>query len=70
MDRPTLMAFEAHWGEETRQTLRNLSRLSPDEMALYDDLRDNRIRKHLRLEQERIGYRWMVAALSSLTPNK
>lgn len=66
MDRPTLLAFEAHWGEETRPTLRNLPRLNPDEMALYDDLRDNRIRKNLRLEQERISFGWVESALLAL----
>lgn len=66
MDRPTLLAFEAHWGEETRPTLRNLPRLNPDEMALYDDLRDNRFRKNLRLEQERISFGWVESALLAL----
>ena len=37
-----------------------------DEHALYDDLRDNRIRKNLRLEQERVGFGWVMAALSRL----
>jgi hypothetical protein len=30
----------------------DLHRLTPEERALYDDLRDNRIRAKLRLEQE------------------
>ncbi len=66
MDRATLLAFESQWGEEEKQTLRDLPRLNPDEMALYDDLRDNRICKNLRLEQERIGFGWMESALSAL----
>ena len=66
MDRATLMAFESLWGEEEKQTLRDLSRLNQDERALYDDLRDNRIRKNLRLEQERIGFGWVESALSML----
>lgn len=66
MDRPTLLAFEPLWGEEERQTLRDLPRLTAEERALYDDLRDNRIRKNLRLEQERIGFGWVEAALSGL----
>jgi hypothetical protein len=40
-----------------------LSRLVDDEPALYDDLRGDRIRPQLRLEQERVGYRWLCAAL-------
>lgn len=67
MDRITLLAFESQWGEEEKQTLRDLPRLNPEERALYDDLRDNRVRKNLRLEQERIGFSWVEAALSALT---
>lgn len=65
MDRSTLMTHALQWGEEPldkRHTL-PLSRLVDDEAALYDDLRDDRIRPQLRLEQERIGYRWLCAAL-------
>jgi Uncharacterized protein conserved in bacteria C-term(DUF2220) len=32
--------------------------------SLLNDLRDNRIRKNLRLEQERIGFRWIISTLS------
>lgn len=66
MDRATLMAFEAQWGLEDNQTLRDLSRLRPEEQALYDDLRDNRIRKNLRLEQERVGFEWVREAVVGL----
>ncbi len=66
MDRTTLDAHEVHWGEECEQVLSDLSRLSPDERALFDDLRDNRIRKNLRLEQERIGFHWLTEAISCL----
>ncbi|MFZ4536988.1 Wadjet anti-phage system protein JetD domain-containing protein [Propionivibrio sp.] len=43
-----------------------MPRLAADESALYDDLRDNRIGRNLRLEQERIGFGWVEAALSAL----
>lgn len=66
MDRATLLAFEVHWGEESKPTLRDLSRLNREERALYDDLRDNRIRKNLRLEQEKIGFNHVNAALERL----
>ena len=66
MDRATLLAFEPLWGEEDRQTLRDLPRLSPTESALYDDLRDNRLRRNVRLEQERVGFAWVKAALTAL----
>lgn len=64
MDRGTLMAFESQWGVEDTPTGRDLVRLTPEEMTLYNDLRDNRIRKRLRLEQERIGFCRVEAALS------
>lgn len=67
MNRATLLAFESQWGEEEKQALRELSRLDNEEKALYNDLRDNRIRKNLRLEQERVGFEWVAATLSSLT---
>jgi hypothetical protein len=66
MDRATLLAFESQWGEEAAPTLRDLPRLTPPEQALYDELRDNRLRKNLRLEQERIGFDWVRASLPSL----
>lgn len=66
MDRATLLAFEAHWGVEDKPTQRNLGRLNDAERALYDELRDNRIRPGLRLEQERIGFRWVERALAAL----
>ncbi len=66
MDRATLLAFEARWGREDKQTLRDLPRLNTEECALYDDLRDNRLRPNLRLEQERIGFGWVEAALAAL----
>ena len=67
MDRATLLAFESMWGEEEKPTLRELPRLNSVERALYDDLRDNRIRRNLRLEQERIGFGWVEAALAGLS---
>ena len=66
MDRQTLLAFEPLWGEEEKPTQRDLPRLTAVESALYDDLRDNRIRKNLRLEQERICFGWVTAAVSAL----
>lgn len=67
MDRTTLLAFESQWGEEEKQTLRDLARLNREEAALYNDLRDNRIRKNLRLEQERISFGWVGSALAEVT---
>lgn len=66
MDRPTLMAHQALWGEEVDQVKHDLPRLSGAERALFDDLRDNRIRKGLRLEQERVGFCWVEVALEKI----
>lgn len=56
MDRETFMAYEPLWGVEPAPTKRDLSRLTPPEQALYDELRDNRLGASLRLEQEKIGF--------------
>ncbi len=66
MDRVTLLAFKAHWGEEDKQTIRKLPRLNEEECALYDDLIHNRISPALRLEQERIGFGWLQTALANV----
>lgn len=59
MDRETLLVHRTHWGEEPEPKRHDLARLMTDEVALYDELRFDRIRPRLRLEQERIGYRWV-----------
>jgi hypothetical protein len=66
MDRATLMAHEALWGEERAQVLHDLPGLTQPEAALFDDLRDNRIRPNLRLEQEHVGFRRVATALASV----
>jgi hypothetical protein len=66
MDRATLLAFETQWGVEEKQTRRDLPRLNVEERAVYDELRDNRLRPNLRLEQERIGFGWVESALAAL----
>lgn len=66
MDRHTLMAHETFWGDEPNQVVRDLPRLTSEERVLFDDLRDNRIRHGLRLEQERIGFHRVAAALGEV----
>ena len=49
---------------------RELPRLTAHERALYDDLRADRFGRHVRLEQERIGFAWVGDALATGTqPN-
>ncbi len=64
MDRATLLAHADHWGEEPQPLTRNLPRLTAQEGVLFDDLRDNRVRPRLRLEQERVGFGWVQQALA------
>jgi hypothetical protein len=66
MDRKTLFAFQSQWGKEEKQTIDDLPRLTPLERALYDALRENSIQANLRLEQERIGYRWVEDVIRAL----
>lgn len=56
MDRQTFLAHSLLWGNEPLPQQRDLEHLTPDEQALYDDLRDQRLGKNLRLEQERIAF--------------
>ncbi len=69
MDRETLDAHSASWGIEATPSAADLYRLTPNESALYDDLRDNRIRSGLRLEQEYVGYSWLNQRLQHLLDN-
>jgi hypothetical protein len=67
MDQDTLFEFQPLWGREEKQATRHLSRLTIAEQALYDALRNNSIQENLRLEQERIGYRWVERAIWTLS---
>ena len=66
MDRTTLDAHASIWGVEDKPLRADLHRLTIEEKALYDDLRDNRIRLGLRLEQEHIGFHWLAHHLHLL----
>lgn len=76
MDRTTLMAHEGQWGDEMQPVLRDSPRLNLAETELFNALRDKRLRSSpsgaklpsagVRLEQERIGFAWLEAALAAL----
>ena len=68
MDRDTFLAFRPLWVTEAAPAGRELSRLTADERALYEDLRHDRMGVNLRLEQERIGFGWVKEALEKLKP--
>lgn len=67
MDRETLFAHRLQWGKEPEPASHDLTRLTPDEVDLYDDLRYNRIQPSLRMEQERIAYGWLERNLNCMT---
>lgn len=64
MDRTTLLAHRVHWSEEPKPISHDLPRLSPEERALYEQLRTHALQPRLRLEQERIGYGWLENRLA------
>jgi len=66
MDRETLLQHGAQWVEEAARHLDPLHRLAPDEHALYEDLAADRLGQRVRLEQERIGFAWVEAALDAV----
>lgn len=65
MDENTLQAHRHVWGREDadKRYLGELMRLTAQERQLFLRLRDNMIDEHIRLEQERIGYGWVVEAI-------
>jgi hypothetical protein len=63
MDRATLLTHRKQWGNEPKQTTNDLPYLDLEERNLYNDLRDNRIGICVRLEQEKIGYGWILDRL-------
>ncbi len=66
MDQETFMSFRHLWGTEPAPARRDLATLTPAEQALYDDLRDNRYGKNLRLEQEKIGFNRVKSAVAEI----
>ncbi len=69
MDRETLMAHRILWGQETAVERFNgkLEHLTEPEQGLFEDLKHNRMGDRVRLEQERIGYRWVSSAISVMS---
>ncbi len=58
MDRETLLEHRERWGRDGSPTHARLARLSLEEAALYEDLVSDRLGDRVRLEQERIDWRW------------
>jgi hypothetical protein len=66
MDRHTLLEHRPLWGIEVRPETANLARLNTEESALFDQLRQNHWGERIRLEQERIGFDFLLNALQRL----
>jgi prevent-host-death family protein len=61
MGRGTRLVHRAHSGEEPEPARHDLSHLTNQEAAIYDDLRFERHQPRLRLEQECVGFGWLSA---------
>ncbi len=66
MDAATLHAHRSLWGEEDadKRYLGQPGRLHPDELALYGALRDDVFGERVRMEQERLSFGWVSAAIA------
>ncbi len=63
MDRQTLIAHREHWAEEPEPLEQTLTRLTEGEAALHSELRSGGLQPKLRLEQERVGFQWLMNAI-------
>lgn len=63
MDRETLLAHRQFWGSEPQPQTGDLLRLTTEEQALYDQLRQHTWGVSVRLEQEKINFRFLAATL-------
>lgn len=66
MDSATLLAHRRAWVREDEPKKADLTRLTPGEREVYDDLVANRHGDRVRLEQERIGYGAFTKALDEV----
>jgi len=67
INRETLMAHRPLWVREHAPYRAGLSRLEPDEHALFDDLVYDRLGENARLEQERISYAFLERSLRAIS---
>lgn len=66
MDRETLLAHRDRWVSEDRPATSVLSRLTPDEQALYSELVADGLGERVRLEQERVDWHWAAKRLPAV----
>jgi hypothetical protein len=66
MDRQTLVAHRELWVQEQTPSRAGLSRLDPEEQALFDDLVHDRLGEKVRFEQERLSYSFLERSLKAI----
>ena len=66
MDRETLLAHQAMWVTEPSPSTESLVRLTEAERTLHRDLLRGTYGERVRLEQERVSFRWVREALARL----
>ena len=66
MDQATLFAHRQLWVREDRPFTGALTRLTDSEQVLFEGLKGNQFGSNVRLEQERVPYGWVRAALATL----
>ncbi len=65
MDETTLLKHREFWVYEPKPENRVLQRLTASEQKLYQALVDNQYAQHLRLEQERVEYKYLLKVLAN-----
>jgi hypothetical protein len=70
MDRPTLLAHENQWVQENTPLVAHLAHLRPEEAELYRDLVEQTFGRSVRLEQERVSYAAITAAVPPDRPGQ
>jgi len=63
MDRETLLFHRSSWVRDSEPYDGPLDGLTTDERKLFDDLRYDTFGQRIRLEQERISFKWIELAL-------
>lgn len=60
-----ILEHKPMWVEETKQAIRELPRLTPEEKETYQELINQKYTKNLRLEQERISFSFLKKYLEN-----
>lgn len=66
MDQELFLAHRQFWVDEPKPESASLQRLNAEEYTLYDQLRRNHWGDRVRLEQEKIGFDFLIKALREL----